>query len=33
LVLGGVSKNFLPLLKELEIKKKREAIRDIWYKL
>jgi hypothetical protein len=30
LVIGGVAKNFLPLLlKELEIKKKREAIRDV----
>jgi hypothetical protein len=33
LAFGGVAKNFLPLLKELEIKKKREAIRDLWYKL
>jgi hypothetical protein len=34
LAVGGVAKNFLPLLlKELEIKKKREAIRDLCYKL
>jgi hypothetical protein len=30
LVIGGVAKNFLPLLlKELKIKKKTEAIRDV----
>jgi hypothetical protein len=34
LVIGGVAKNFLPLLlKELEIKKKMEAIRDLSCKL
>jgi hypothetical protein len=33
LVIGGVAKNFLPLLlKALEIKEKMEAIRDLCHK-